>query len=401
MDVFAVDWANFHSLGPIEGIESITWIERYNQPGEFTIIGNPVPLMSNLPLGKFISTSTSEEVMVVETHYIDETQDNPNGTKLVVTGTSITDYIMKNRVVSYNLDYAATDIWDYEDHYQFSHVPLRYDSEISTTYIGQLLVNIINNHLKQATGLNENLFNMYTFYIDLNTYFEYASYVSTKMQYLNELIYDLLLGTDLGLKSSRPGPNRKALEDAAVLAGFDIGEYPDQNIFFIFHAGNDVSETAIFNTNDGHIHDARYFWSNKNEKNAFYSANRDYAQRTFFDDFGDDGGWFRKVLKVDLDGYVPYDQTTTDIWGTLNGHGEERLRESNAKGFILDAKGSKTSGPKYGIHYRVGDVVKVFGNYGINQNMRVSEVAIFQDGNEVSAIPTLRAVYKPPGSPPG
>lgn len=401
MDVFAVDWTNFKSLAPIQGIEKITWVERYNQPGEFTIVGNPVPLLEQLPLDKFISHSGSEEVMVVEEHYIDESTDSDEQTKLVVKGTSLTDYIMKNRVVSYN-PLLIEDPWGFEDFFNFSNRPAHYNGGETTYYIGDFLLILLQNSLKNATGTNENVFNLQLMYYELNTYLGLNGYATDNIPYLSDAIYKLLLGYDIGLKASRPSPNRKYLEDYAVEHGFDLVDYPYQSIFFVLHDGSDLSDSVIFNFNDGDIHKARYFWSNKNKKNAYYVANRNYAFRQFDGDYEDSGGWARKVLRVDFDDYEPDSSDTTSIiWSALYNRGQEAYTLANSENLIIDAIGSKNSGPKYGFHYRVGDIVQVVGNYGVNQKMRVSEVALIQDGTEEVSIPVLKPVYLPPGSPQG
>ena len=404
MDVFHVNFIDFTSLGPIEGIEKITWVERYNQPGEFIIIGDPVPLATNLPLGRFISHSGTDDVMVVETHFIDESEDSEYPKKLQVKGTCITNYIMQNRVVHRRAPYDEEEtFWSYSGYADFAVKAAYYETGPSTISVVNLLVQLLNNHLTEASGLNENIENLINMsYVDSDILF--GNYVTDKLPYLNKAVYKILLESDIGLKAVRPGPDRAYLEDPDFIASFYSGSWdPKEMIFFVVHGGNDLSDSVIFDINNGDVHNARYLWTNKHDKNAVYSGNEEYVQRDFGEDLGTLGGWSRKVARVDLQDYDPLEVGEgyeTLILIALNERGREAIRLAQSQGIIIDALGTTNSGPKYGIHYRLGDIVKVFGNYGINQNMRVSEVAFTQDKDKEFIIPTFKPVYiVPPPSP--
>lgn len=402
MDVFHVDFINFASLGPIEGIEKITWVERYNQPGEFIIIGDPVPLATNLPLGRFISHSGTDDVMVVETHFIDESEDSEYPKKLQVKGTSITNYIMQNRVVHRRAPYDDEEtFWSYNGYDDFALKAAYY--ETGGTNVVNLLLQLLNHHLTEASGLTENIENLINMsYVESDVFF--WNYATDKLPYLNQAVYKILLESDIGLKAVRPGPNRAYLEDPDFIAGFYSGSWdPKEMIFFVVHGGNDLSDSVIFDINNGDVHNARYLWTNKHDKNSFYSAINEYVQRWFNEDLGTLGGWSRKELRLehrDYDPLAPGEGYETIIWTVLNERGREAIRLAQSQGIILDALGTTNSGPKYGIHYRVGDIVKVFGNYGVNQNMRVSEIAFTQDKDKEFVVPTFKPVYiVPPPSP--
>lgn len=405
MDVFHVNFIDFTSLGPIEGIEKITWVERYNQPGEFIIIGDPVPLAANLPLGRFISHSGTDNVMVVESHFIDESEDSEYPKKLQVKGTCITNYIMQNRVVHRRAPYGEEEtFWAYSGFSNFARKAAYYEAGPVTINVVQLLINLLNDHLTEANGLNESIENLINLSYDIESNNNFSNYVTDKLPYLNKAIYKILLEADIGLKAFRPGPRRAYLEDPDLIALFysGLGD-PKEMLFFLVHDGSDLSDSVIFDINNGDVHNARYLWSNRHDKNAFYSGNEEYVQRDFGEDLGTLGGWLRKVARVDLQDYSPLDSGEDYeilIWTALNERGREAIRLAQSQGIIIDALGTTNSGPKYGIHYQIGDIVKVFGNYGVNQNMRVSEVAFTQDKDKEFVIPTFKPVYIVPHSTP-
>lgn len=404
MDVFHVDFINFASLGPIEGIEKITWVERYNQPGEFIIIGDPVPLATNLPIGRFISHSGTDNVMVVESHFIDESEDSEYPKKLQVKGTCITNYIMQNRVVHrYPPTGEEEAFWSYSEYYEFARKAAYYETGPVTINIVQLILNLLNHHLTESYGLNESIENLINLSYGIESDNAFGNYVTDKLPYLNKAVYKILLEADIGLKAFRPGPRRAYLEDPDFISIFYSGlNDPKEMLFFLIHAGTDLSDSVIFDINNGDVHNARYLWTNKHDKNAFYSGNEEYVQRWFSDDLGTLGGWSRKVARVDLQDYIPLDTVDYDtlIWTALNERGREAIRLAQSQGIIIDALGTRNSGPKYGVHYQVGDVVRVIGNYGVNQNMRVSEVAFTQDKDVEFIVPTFKPVYIVPHTPP-
>jgi hypothetical protein len=71
----------------IEGLESVTWIERYSEPGEFEIQAKlSSGIREKLPIGSVISHVETTEVMMVENHELK--QDEDQEVMVVVTGRS-------------------------------------------------------------------------------------------------------------------------------------------------------------------------------------------------------------------------------------------------------------------------------------------------------------------------
>src|SRR6478735_7894203 len=95
----------------INGVESLMWVERYLEPGEFEI---KAPLSSGLrdflPLGTLISHIDTMEVMIVENHQvIEEETADPT---IVITGRTFDTYL-ENRIVGMNLARAGSTLSEY------------------------------------------------------------------------------------------------------------------------------------------------------------------------------------------------------------------------------------------------------------------------------------------------
>ena len=101
MDILRLNPNTFFAMELVQNLNSVQWIERYSEPGDFEIRCEPSPkLMEQLALGSVISHLATREVMIVETHQIDESK-NDESTELVVTGRSLLSFL-ENRIASPN-----------------------------------------------------------------------------------------------------------------------------------------------------------------------------------------------------------------------------------------------------------------------------------------------------------
>ena len=396
MDVFRI----YLNLGAnvyetVTGVEDMIWVERYNQPGEFVIVGDPVPLQEQLPLGAYVSHSLSQDIMVVESHFIDESKyESP---KVEITGRCLSTYIMDHRVVSFRQsDVPAEidggpvdgDIWNEGGFGGLSIFPMAYDLGALNSW--EAVQALLYDHLVNPTATLEAIENLEIVIASgLGAYSDGSPYrITKKLTYLSEAVYSILKAADIGLKVLRPGPNRKAIELA-----YDSETDFSESIFFYIYHGSELWESVFFNFNNGDISNARYSWSIKNEKNAVYSGNLSHTYREYFNNTV--SGWNTKCLKVDANDYTP-DETadTEEIKNYLYGRGRDSFFASGANGVILDALGTQNAGPKYLFDYDLGAKVSVLGNYGVSTVMRVNEVAFIKDKKDGDmVIPVLVNPY--------
>ena len=96
----------------VENWDSVTWIERFNEPGEFTIeskISSGVE--QDLPIGTLISHINTSEMMIVENHEIHVEEDQE--TTIKITGRSFTSFLENRYVGSQIMLGDPEDIPDY------------------------------------------------------------------------------------------------------------------------------------------------------------------------------------------------------------------------------------------------------------------------------------------------
>ncbi len=395
MDFFLIQrdtWDVFDRPGvEISGADKISWVERFDLPGEFTIIGKPDELMASFPLNTLISHSLTDTIMLVETHSIDESEGET--AKVKITGRTLDACFMDDRVVCFNKDLVdpGVDIWEYDEVSELSIYPMEFQTTgiFSWDFVKSLLVNHLQDTL---SGDTENIPNLFVMTSGFDEYTDNDGYRCTKrLSYLSDAVYDQLQSSDIGLKVCRPGPERLELETKFVDDGgsFDP-DGPEKSLLFVVYRGEDLSDEITFDVNNGDLNKARYFWTIRDQKTGYYSGNQWHTAR-YFDDVT---GTATRMGLADANDYEPISGDSTEIYSVLSDRGKKVLNRNHLGGHVLvDAVIAKGSEVKYQKDYKLGDIINVLGNYGVNQRMRVVEVATIQEGGVDSTIPTLRAVY--------
>lgn len=417
MDFFTVDKTTYLASENVTGVEKYIWIERFNEPSEFKIIGDPLNLMSSLPIGSFVSKPDSEEVMIVENWFMDESKENVP--KLEVTGRSVSAYIMENRVVTFGYPPIGevppypTDLWSTEGIDNYSKYPMHYDMG-SYPQSWFAVERLLREFLMYALYGDENIpgLNVWTYGFSGDGYYydeNRSNYrVTKKLPYLSEAVYEILKGADIGLKVCRPGLERLPIEQSIYDRYYNPEPDPglpdfSEILFFLVYRGVEriqnpnagVWEQVTFNINDGDINNARYSWSDRKEKNGYYSGNLVNTFRFYPQDIS---GWDLRMASVNVDDWAPDPNLITPPYATniidvLRSRAEDVIETESSEGILLEVTGSKFAGPKYKFDYRLGDIVSVFANYGVNEKMRIVEVATIQDGEDEITIPTMRPPY--------
>lgn len=355
----------------INGIKNVTWIERYRDPGEFTIAA-PVSsgLRTFLPLGTVISHIDTLEAMVVENHEIDEKTSDAEP-EIVVTGRSL-DAWLEQRTVGEDVEtyvFAGHRLYTFLVDYL-----LDFDTSWEQTRI------LIDKHI----GVPEhNLLNQIHGFLAVSNQQHIGPSTTEarviKKQSLHKAVMELLDIDDFGIKIVRPNPTNTN---------------PLQTEFRI-HNGFDKSQNIVFSHVTGDLQNARYFWSNKALKTDYYCVSTYVQLRSESPAVG----FNRRTLYVDcsdLDSHLTdEDLGDGDIMTALGDatdvRGRQILRGWNMRQ-ILSTNISKTTNYQFRRDYDVGDLVTVNGNYDVTTVMRVTEHVEFQDENGENGYPTLSAL---------
>jgi Siphovirus ReqiPepy6 Gp37-like protein len=345
----------------INGAQSIKWVERYREPGEFEIKAKlSSGLLDFLPLDTFISHINTYEVMIVENHEIIESEDAD--TDIVITGRSFDSYL-EHRFVGTNQarDFVYTNygIWA---NYTWHQAVTLINDHIIIPLPGDQLVNVTAFTSLTGTGVSETR--------------------SVRRMPVLTALNNLLSVDDLGVRTIRR--NTFGLYGSNAYTYYEI------------YKGIDKTASVVFSWKRGEIIGADYLWTNKNYKTSCMVASSyfalvvdgpingqpavtKYKRRMMFLDASDlDSQYDTKPV------YPIYD----DIIAAMRSRGWNALRNQK-KVRITRADIAPLTNFIYRRDYNLGDLVLLDGNFGVTQVMRVIEHVEIQDETGSSGHPTL------------
>jgi hypothetical protein len=346
----------------INNYTSVMWIERYRDPGEFQIVA---PLYSDLkrflPAGTLISHVDTLEVMIVENHEINQTQDeNPT---ITISGRSFESYL-ENRAIGINQARNSNNYQEYE---------------LAAGYTWTQAVTLINQHISSTVDLNDSLSNVVAQEIVSGTGVSTERIIERGN--VHQRLMELLDVDELGIKTVRRNT-------------FGVSGSPSVT-YFTIHKGVDRRNSIIFSWEGGDLESVNYLFSDKKLKNAALvqskwlnvivdNASTKYNRR------------FMIVDATDMDEKFDVAPTGDDllrIVDRMTTRGTQALRRQRYV-TISSADVSNVTQYRYRRDYNVGDLVMLDGNFDQSAVMRVTEYAEIEDENGESGSPTLSSPYE-------
>ena len=342
---------------------STTWIERYRDAGEFTVVGSAYSgLRSQMPIGSFISHTDTDEIMMVETHQIKD--DGVSEPAITITGRSIEAPLLENRIVGNDMPYNPTD---------GDEIP---DYVINNWNTWDQAKILIENHI--VASKIEHDWRSAIPYIRVTTAIT-GSQPGTKEKRtiargpIYAEVVKILDVDKLGIKIKRP---RDGMTDTTIY----------------IHRGNDRSRTVVFSMASGDIVNADYLWSNRKAKNVALVV----------------GKWLRVVvdpsLKKGLDRRVmfvdasdidqsqetfPSGAARATVVAAMTIRGKEALAKQNNVVLVAAQANQARQRPIFRKDYDVGDIVSATGEFNTQSQMRVTEHVEIEDENGLISYPTL------------
>ena len=347
----------------IEGFKSAMWIERYRKAGEFTIVA-PVSsgLRTKLPLGALISHTETQELMMVESHEIQDTIDGD--VYITITGRSFETF-MEHRVLSYNgmsgLEGSQGQPTDALKTYVFAGSGTGAEHALELMewhlYDGEEQTSMLITNCRTVNTVSGAVGTSTTREIDIAD--------------LYSVVLDLLAIDDLGIRSVRPGVN------SGLPLETDIG--------FILHQGEDKTASVAFDHASGDIRNGQYLWTLKNKKTAVMAQgeqHRNFTTGTVATGYDARAGF----LATDVDTLV-----LNDDLDSLTAAAESYLAQHKSTNIVRVEVTPTTNRLRYRTDYNVGDLVAVTGNYDTKGAMRVVEHVEIIDETGQSSYPTLES----------
>lgn len=349
MDLYTIDeGTQFRRKELIEHYESFIWTDRYSQYGDFSLKCEPTKAMyDQLKPDTLIGFSESDRLMRIET--IKRSQDKQGKNSFQIEGKSV-EAVLEGRAAKKVLTPAT---WDF------------------TGSIGSIVTSIVSQICIQGLGPTGHDDDIYGLTVSDLTGVATSYTVKVKSGTIYERIKELCDTFDFG---------------------FRITCVP----------GSDTLKFAIYNGTDRTGPSGVTFsplLENLSET-SYVESKADYKTGAYvFSNFGavlvgttGDAGLLslkRRILLVDAtDVAGPYDAAHD---AAIKQRGRDALSE-HMRVTLYDGVVNPSGASVYNTHYFLGDKVTLIGDYGVPQNMRVTEHIWSVDASGANSYPTLSVI---------
>lgn len=403
MDPVKLDPSSWYPTDLISGWTSLIWTERHLEASEFEMkTGKITETMALIPEGSFISLLDSDEVMVVESHTIGVNDKNVR--ELTTKGRSVEVFLERRAQIgptyaqpwsmwSLSAVYTVQDavsglLWDtianpsnpkfWTSGYTINR-PWGGGGDVFSS--GVLITQNILLQVANSGGADVS---------DLQSTKQY--FVQPGAVYQQFL--DLMALGKLGIRTIRPRPSNG---NATSATGFPDGTVNKSVVSnptgLRFEIYNGIVRTAtpaavnpqpdlnkvIFRVDGGHIETPQYLFSKKEFFGRILVVSS-YGNVLVGSGIGTDM-YLGYVDAGNLSSIANPSQYLNQVANT-------ELAKARRK-VMIDGAVSAVSPFKYGVHYNLGDIVTVMGEYGVTEDMQVNEYVRTQTKDGEKSYPTL------------
>lgn len=364
MELFTLD-EDFQPNRVVENYESLIWSERYSNSGDFQLTtGNIGPMLQLLPEDSYVTVRDSTVPMRVELHKIENKKNV--GPLLTVTGRSFEAPALEDRVSVNALNpISPRPVWNMlaekesDAAYKAMRVVL---GDVERFAEGVSVLAAIAPAVDPKDAIPE---------MDLILPADYEIGVTNSYEIKAGKLYDTILElitvNNRGIKSVRPSSSETQV-------GVEI------------YNGADLTQLVVFDARFDQIDDATYLLSKQGSKDVAYVYDAAGGAKILKTAAPEPEGLARRVLLVDADSNA----TGTTAEARRN-RGLIELYKNNATA-LFDGEVADQVARGYNKDYFLGDIVKLVGQYGLSQDVRVAEFIRTQDASGESAYPTFEAI---------
>lgn len=356
--------------GPLlEDYDSLIWTERFIGIGDFQLVTGAVDDYKELlPEGTVLTLRESTVPMIVEEHYIERKKNE--GAKLFIKGREYTSIL--DRRISVQAVSSALAEWK---------VVAKMPSDVAHYIITKICVEGIND---AADIFPSSVVQFNTPADYMNTTGPNREFVVPRGKLLNVVLDFLKAESEADPDTSPPSPEVVAHGIRAVRPS-----RTGTAITIQIYTGQDRTEQVRFDATRDQLDDGSYLFSKKGLANAAYVLGPTSAFKLHK---GDEvpSGLDRRVTLVDA--------TTSGITAAdaIKNEGIDALNKANETAKFDGALNPELSLYTYGVDYKLGDIVMMAGDYGLNTRSRVTEYIRSDDNQGSKSYPTLVSIEKDP-----
>lgn len=364
MELVTLD-ANRQPAKLVENYDSLIWTERFNTIGDFEIqTGDIDRFMTLLPEGTIISLRESNVPMIVETHNPVRKKGKP--TNLIIKGRAF-ESILDRRIAIAAVQGGIND-WN---------VVAKIPSDVAHYIITKICVDGIlsANDIFPAS------------LVQFNTPADYLTSTGPNRSF--SVPKGNLLGAVLTLlqTESKADATTTPATPAVVQHGIRAVR-PAAGATAIamqIYTGTDRSANVYFDGTRDLLDDGSYLFSKVGSATTAVVLGASTAV-TLEGGATTPSGMDRRVILVDGTSSGVSDQAT------LVEHGKMSLAEAHEIAIFDGSINQDLSPYVFGVDYNLGDIVRLVGDYGLEEKARVVEYIRSEDANGVKSYPTLSTV---------
>lgn len=333
MDLYVLDH-NFNSIAVIDQFESMLWVDRYNEPGEFEIYTTVSNEMLEYPIvDNYLRFKESDKLMIVENINIDT--DVENGNKIKITGRSL-ESILDRRCILGKLDVTGN--------------------------LQNSIKSIINTNIISPTDTDRR--------IDNFVFLDSTDETITGLTYENQFDGVTVL---------------EAIQDMCASKGIGFKVTLNANKKFVFELYNGTNHSysqnklpyVVFKPSFDNVISSNYSENNSEAKtfcyvHSTYTASGASTETEVIRTKGSGTGLLRKEVWVSSS--ITKDENTSleDFYAQLDEDASASLNERKVKK-TFEGECETQRMFKYGEDFFLGDIVQVANEYGKETESRVGE----------------------------
>lgn len=358
--------ANNQAHKPVENWDSLIWTERFNTGGDFQLKTGDTRFMEILPEGTRVTLRETNVVMEVETHEIERKKNAAD--ILTIKGRTF-DSILDRRIALPSVT-ASTGANNWT-------VNSKTPSDVAYYLINQICVQGI---LDPADIFESAM-------VQFPTPADYLTSTGPTKGF--DISRGVLLPIVLGLlqTETKADPSTSPVTPAVVPHGIRAVR-PNENgtaIAIEIYVGTDRSQTVYFDATRDLLNDGKYLFSKVGYANAAYGVGPNMAAK-MFKGASNPTGLARRVILTDAS------QSGLGDSAILKAEMSQSLSEARETAMFDGSINEDISPYTFGVDYNLGDIVKLVGDYGLEEKARVTEYIRSYDAAGFKSFPTLTTV---------
>ena len=352
---------NWSRVAVLDQYESLIWTDRYNSAGDFEISMDPtISAFDKIKLGNYIHIDGTDRYMIVED--IELNSDAKDGGKLVISGSSL-ESILNRRVIFDDINIDSNIFFFMESLLNNNFILPNDARKVPNLSLDRpSLIALIDYRFSTKHNKGSNVYDIVS---DICKQCG-IGFKITMPEKIGDMVFGLFRGRNLsggtdGIASGEQNPNRTGVYYVPEIE-------PDPKM-----------QRVVFSPKYDNLSSSNYIMNQTEEKNvSLVLGEGEGSSKKTYTYYVDENisGLDRKETSTDASSISSKegDTTLTDTRykELLEDKGREDILQKIAYS-VFDGEVNPNVMYKYGVDFRIGDIVKIENEYGYSSSSRITE----------------------------